>query len=102
MRSQKLSGEYYLMLSKIAEVKVLAPHRLQVTYSDGFLAVHDFVDFKKEENNAVTPLADPDYFARVFLEYGALTWPNGVDLCPDALRMEIERDGVLKSSSSSS
>ena len=85
------------MLNKIVEVKVLAPHVLRVTYRDGFSVVHDFAYFKKERDNVAAPLADPDYFARVFLEHGALTWPNGFDLCPDALRMEIERNGVLNS-----
>ena len=85
------------MLNKIVEIKVLAPHVLRVTFSDGCSAVHDFARFKNEHNNVAAPLADPDYFARVFLDYGALTWPNGFDMCPDALRMEIERDGVVKS-----
>lgn len=83
------------MLNKIVDVKVLAPHVLRVTYRDGFSAVHDFAYLKKEHDNVAAPLADPDYFARVFLEYGALTWPNGFDMCPDWLRMEIEQDGAL-------
>jgi hypothetical protein len=85
------------MLNKIVDVKILAPHVLRVTYRDGFSAVHDFAYLKKQQNNAAAPLSDPDYFARVFLDYGALTWPNGYDMCPDWLRMEIERDGVFKS-----
>jgi Protein of unknown function (DUF2442) len=85
------------MLNKVIDVKVLAPHVLRVTYPDGFSAVHDFAYLKNELNNLAAPLAGPDYFARVFLEYGALTWPNGYDMCPDWLRMEIELDGVPKS-----
>ena len=27
-------------------------------------------------------LADPDYFAKVAVELGVLTWPNGADLDP--------------------
>jgi hypothetical protein len=38
----------------------------------------------------VEPLRDPGYFARVFLEYGATTWPSGFAMCPDWLRREIE------------
>jgi Protein of unknown function (DUF2442) len=85
------------MLNKVKDVKVLAPHVLLVTFADGFSSVHDFARFKKEHDNAAAPLADPDCFARVFLDYGALTWPNGFDMCPDALRMEIEREGAEKS-----
>ena len=46
----------------------------------------------------VAPLRDPAYFARVFLEFGAPTWPNGFDLCPDWLHMEMEAAGELKAS----
>ena len=30
----------------------------------------------------VQPLKDPAYFARVFLDLGAPTWPNGFDMAP--------------------
>jgi hypothetical protein len=43
----------------------------------------------------VEPLRDPVYFARVFLEDGAPTWPNGFDMCPDWLRREIGAAGAL-------
>ncbi len=83
------------MSNKVIDLKVLAPHVLRVTFRDGFSAVHDFAYFKNESDNVAAPLANPDYFARMFMEYGALTWPNGYDMCPDWLRMEIERDGAL-------
>jgi Protein of unknown function (DUF2442) len=85
------------MLNKIAEVKVLAPHVLRVTYTDGYSGVHDFAALVNEDSLLVEPMRDANYFARVFLEYGALTWPNGYDICPDWLRMEMERDGAVKS-----
>ena len=43
----------------------------------------------------VEPLRDPAYFARVFLEDGAPTWPNGYDAAPGWLRREIETAGAL-------
>ena len=43
----------------------------------------------------VEPLRDPDYFARVFLDYGAPTWPNSFDMSPDWLRMNMEQAGEL-------
>ena len=45
------------------------------------------------------PLKEPAYFARVFLEFGAPTWPNGYDMCPDWLRQEMESAGELKAAS---
>jgi hypothetical protein len=43
----------------------------------------------------IAPLRDPEFFARVTLDYGAPTWPNGYDMCPDWLRMEMEKAGEL-------
>jgi len=42
------------------------------------------------------PLRDPQYFARVFLEFGAPTWPNGFDMAPEWVRRELEAAGELK------
>jgi hypothetical protein len=43
----------------------------------------------------IEPLRDPAFFARVFLEDGAPTWPNGFDVGPGWLRREIEATGAL-------
>ncbi len=42
------------------------------------------------------PLRDPDYFARAFLEFGALTWPNGFDIAPEWLRRTMAAGGELR------
>ena len=41
------------------------------------------------------PLQAPDYFARAFVEMGAPTWPNGFDLDPINLYMEMRKAGEL-------
>src|SRR5262249_8500155 len=43
----------------------------------------------------VRPLKDPAFFARVFVELGALTWPNGYDLDPIALHDRMAAAGEL-------
>ena len=84
------------MLNKVSDVKVVAPHVLRVTFADGFSGVHDFKALADEGGGVAEPLRDASYFGRVFLEYGALTWPNGYDMCPDWLRMEMDQDGAAK------
>jgi Protein of unknown function (DUF2442) len=42
------------------------------------------------------PLKDPAYFARVFIEDGALTWPNGYDWDSIALHDEMKAAGELR------
>lgn len=42
------------------------------------------------------PLKDPDYFRRVFVEGGVMTWPNGYDWAPIALHDEMKATGELR------
>jgi hypothetical protein len=56
---------------------------------------YDFSTIVGEGGPMVEPLRDPAYFGRVFLEYGAPTWPNGFDAAPGWLRQEIAATGAL-------
>jgi Protein of unknown function (DUF2442) len=82
-------------MMKVTKLKRLGGYRLHVTFSDGTAANHDFSALVAETGPMLEPLRDPAYFARVFLEDGAPTWPNGFDMCPDWLRREIEAVGGL-------
>ena len=54
-----------------------------------------FVKLVNEAGPMVEPLRDLAYFKRVFLEYGAPTWPNGFDIAPAWLHREIAAAGSL-------
>ncbi len=41
------------------------------------------------------PLREEANFGRVFLEFGAPTWPNGFDIAPEWLRREMHAAGEL-------
>lgn len=49
-----------------------------------------------EHGPMVEPLRDPSYFNRVLLEFGAPTWPNGYDIAPYGLYLEMENAGSLQ------
>jgi hypothetical protein len=76
------------------KLRYLGGHRLHATFSDGTTGECDLSSLVAETGPMVEPLRDPAYFARVFLEDGAPTWPNGFDMCPDWLRLEIEASVV--------
>jgi Protein of unknown function (DUF2442) len=80
---------------KVAKIKALGGHRLRATFSDGMAGEYDFSAIVAEGGPMVEPLRDPAYFARVYLEDGAPTWPNGFDAAPGWLRREIEATGGL-------
>jgi len=83
------------MLIKITRLDKLGGFRLQVRFSDGSEGTHDFAAMGEAPGPLTEPLRDPSYFARVFLEFGALTWPNGFDIAPEWLRREMEAAGEL-------
>jgi hypothetical protein len=85
------------MLTKVSSLKRLGGFRLRVAFSDGSVGEHDFASLVKEPGPMLEPLRDEAYFARVFLEFGALTWPNGYDMAPEWLRREMEKAGELSS-----
>jgi Protein of unknown function (DUF2442) len=83
------------MMIEVTKLKYLGGYRLRATFSDGTAGEHDFSVLVAESGPMGEPLRDAAYFARVFLEDGAPTWPNGFDMCPDWLRREIDEATVL-------
>jgi hypothetical protein len=83
------------MLVKIRRLEKLGSFRLRVLFDDGSEGVHDFRALVNEPGPMLEPLRDEVYFARVFLEFGAPTWPNGFDIAPKWLRREMEQAGEL-------
>ena len=80
---------------KVTKLEHLGGHRLRVRFNDDSVGEYDFSRLVAESGPMVEPLRDPGYFGRVFIEYGAPTWPNGFDLAPEWLYREIEAAGAL-------
>ena len=83
------------MLTKMTRLDKLEGFRLHVRFNDGSEGAHDFAGMVKEPGAMLAPLRDEAYFGRVFLEFGAPTWPNGFDIAPEWLRREMEAAGEL-------
>ena len=91
-RTAAASGSQAPMID-VVSVKPLGGYRLRVSFSDGSAGVHDFSSAAARDGEMVRPLKDPAFFTRVFVELGALTWPNGFDLDPIALHDRMEAAG---------
>jgi Protein of unknown function (DUF2442) len=74
----------------VLKLKPLGKRRLWHRFTDGWEGVCDLGDFVESGGPMVEPLRDDDYFARVFVEMGAPTCPNGLDLDPINLYMEMK------------
>jgi len=75
----------------VLRVKALEGHKLWLRFSDGSEGIYDLSGMVAGDGPMLVPLKAPDYFARVFVELGAPTWPNGFDLDPINLYMELKR-----------
>jgi len=81
---------------KVVKVEAIGNYRLRIRFSDGTEGDRDFSDIVSEGGPMVEPMKDPPFFARVFIELGALTWPNGFDLDSIALHDEMQAAGRLR------
>ena len=72
---------------KLLDVKTIAPHQLELTFSDHSLGVFDGANYLASRQGLLLEnLREPAYFARCFIDAGALCWPNGLELSGARLR----------------
>ena len=83
------------MMIDVIGVRPLGGYKLEIEFSDGSIGVRDFA-FSEKTGSMAEPLKDPAYFSRVFVDDGALTWPNGYDWDPIALHEEMKQAGLLR------
>jgi hypothetical protein len=71
-------------MEKVKSVKPLAEYQLDVVFTDGS---HGVISMKERLFGPVfEPLKDLKLFSQVSVdEFGAICWPNGADLAPDAV-----------------
>jgi hypothetical protein len=77
------------MLPKVIQVKALDGYRIAVRFNDG---VEGVIDLSNDIWGPVfEPLKDPAFFAQVYVdpEWGCVTWPNDLDLCPQSMYEDI-------------
>ena len=79
----------------VIDVEPRGGHRLFVRFSNGTEGEHNLGPFIEEGGEMVEPLRDPTYFARVFVDDGVPTWPNGFDMDAIKLHMDMAAAGEL-------
>ena len=79
--------------TRLKRVRKADPERLRVTleYTDGFKGTVDlaFLFNKPADKPLVAEILRGQFFGKCFIESGALAWPNGYELCTDAIRAWI-------------
>jgi hypothetical protein len=79
-------------MHRIVDVKPIPGYILEVEFSDGLVGSIDITD--RLFGEMFEPLREPALFNQVQVdEFGAINWPNGADLAPDALYLAIASGG---------
>lgn len=82
---------------RVCALSVLPQWQLAVTFKDGLTGIVDVAALVQSPQAGVfEALRDPAYFATAYLDCGAITWPNGVDLAPDAMHKAIRHCGIWR------
>lgn len=81
---------------KILRVSILHDRVLRLQFSDGSSGDYDVAPLIARGTQLTSALADDSYFGRFFLELGAVAWPNGFELAPGALHLQLKERGVLR------
>ena len=80
----------------ITDFRILPDFKVTVTFADGTQGIVDLAPRLSQGalGDGFDPLCDPQVFVQAYLEYGALTWPGGIDLAPDAMYEHIRNSGT--------
>ncbi len=76
---------------RVASVEALPDSRLRVRFLDGLEGVVDMSALIASPNAGVfAALVSTEAFNRAFVALGAVCWPGGLDIAPDAIYAEIK------------
>jgi len=75
------------MYAEIKSFAFLGDKKMYVVFEDGKKGRFDMS--KYVVSDYFSALQNETYFRRAFLEYGVITWPNGQDISPDTVAVEL-------------
>ena len=82
---------------RVTSVTAWPDFRLRVAFVDGVTGdvdMRSFLSDPKIDGTVFEPLRDPAVFAQARVVLGAIEWPNGADLAPDAMYDAIREYSV--------
>lgn len=70
---------------KVIEARYLNDFQVALKFSDGKESIFDGHALLQRSGSLLEPLRAEPYFRRLFIDAGALCWPNGLELSPAML-----------------
>ena len=80
---------------ELIRIEPAGEHALDLTFSDGTTGRWAADAVIARDTVLTRPLIDPAYFARAFVEAGALAWPNGLEFSGHGLHAKLAEAGKL-------
>ena len=72
----------------------MGDYRIEARFNDGTAGLVDLSKLIQSPDAGVfAELRNPDVFSAVTVEFGAVTWPGGIDLAPDAMYAALKASG---------
>ncbi len=71
---------------KVIEARYCGDFRVALTFSDGVEGMFSGREFLQRSGPLLDALRDESFFRHVFVDAGAVCWPNGLELSPTKLR----------------
>jgi hypothetical protein len=76
---------------KVLHARLAAPFHLELEFSDHTHGVFDAATYLASRTGPLLDkLRDAAYFARFFIDAGALCWPNGLEISPARLHALVD------------
>lgn len=70
---------------KVIEARYVGDFQIAINFSNGQEGVFDGHALLQRKGPLLEPLRSESYFRRMFIDAGALCWPNGLELSPARL-----------------
>lgn len=76
---------------RVSTVEALPLFRLYVRFEDDTDGIVDMAKFLERECGVFKVLRNVESFNAVYMEHGAVTWPDELDLAPDRMHDELQK-----------
>jgi len=73
------------MMIKIIKINYLGDFKVALYFSDGLEGIFDGKSLFQRQGSLLEPIKDENYFRKVYIDAGALSWPHGLELSPVSL-----------------
>ena len=83
------------MMIELTRIEDAGERALDLTFSDGSHGRWTADEIIARDTVLTRPLENPAYFARAFIEAGALAWPNGLEFSAHSLHRRLDERGTL-------